>query len=345
MAQPAIQNPVLAQQLALPATTPANSVTLPIRVGFRPYTEQTRGKRPVKFVYDRRLAAATAPGTAAPIGVFGCEWQTEHNSMGVDAFGRIMPGFDPGTAGLNLNGATPGGAYTERIRVSGGVGTGIGPIMITNPGSGYTSAPSVTFTGLGAAAGTALISADGRVVGILLTNVGTYAAAGTIAIAAPTSGVTATCAFVAGQQVTVQTHIPFATLAPTTPGGAMWYAVWRDHLIPAHVGALAPTASTGLDPDQHVQCLAANYGFTVATGTHADGTTTIGVLTLGAGIPNGDSVIVVRAPVRQHVAPSVGNGLLRNQLKQTDVMWLGGNATAGATETSVISAIIEAIDN
>lgn len=343
MPQPAIQTVVLAQQLALPATTPANSVTLPVRVGFRPYTEKTRGKRPANFTLDRRLAAATAPGTAAPIGVFGCEWKSEHNGFGVDASGRIIPGYDPGTAALSLTGITGTGAYAERVRVTGGAGTGIGFIPITNPGSGYTTAPAITFANAGAAAATALISVDGRVVGALITNAGTWASNSTISIAAPTTGTTATAALVAGQQVTVQTHIPFAALAPTTAGGAMWFAVWRDRIIPAHVGALAPTAGTGLDPDQHVQALAANYGFTLATGTHADGTTAIGILTLGAGIPNGDSVLVVRSPVRQILAPSTTNSTLRQQLKTIDVMWMGGNATAGATETSVITGVIEAV--
>ena len=345
MPQPAIQSPVLAQLLALPATTAANSVTLPVRVGFRPYTERTRGKRPANLVLSRGLAAATAPGTAAPIGVFGCEWKDSAPGFGVDANGRTIAGTDPGTAPLNLAGATPGGAFAERIKVSGGAGAGIGPIMITNPGSGYTSAPTITFANAGAAAATALISADGRVVGALITNIGTWASNSTISIAAPTVGQTATAAITQGKNVTVNTHIPYAVAAPTTAGGAMWFAVWRDRIIPLHTGLLAPTANAGLDPDQQVQGLAANYGFTLATGTHPDGTTTIGVLTLGAGIPDGDTILVVRAPVRQLLAPFTTNGFLRSQIKTLDVMWLGGNATAGATETSVIGCTLEVTSN
>lgn len=344
MPQPSIQSAVLAQQFALPATTPANSVTPPVRVGFRPYTEKTRGKRPARLVLDRRIAAATAPGTAAPIGVFGCELPSDR-TVDVDSFGRIVPGFDPLGAPLNLNGAVPAGGYSEVIKVSGGVGTGIGYIRILNPGSGYTTAPAITFANAGAAAATALISADGRVVGALITNAGTYGATSTISIAAPTSGTTATAALVAGQVTTVNTHIPFATHAPTTAGGAFWFAVWRDHIIPVHTGLLAPVAANGLDPDQQVQALVANYGFTIATGTHPDGTTTIGVLTLGAGIANGDTITVYRCPVRQIVAPGTGNSLLRTQVKTLDVMWLGGNATAGATETSVISTVLEPASN
>jgi hypothetical protein len=345
MPQPAIQSPVFAQAFALPATTPANSITIPVRPGFRPYTEKTRGKRPALMTYDRRLAAATAPGTAAPIGVFGCDLTYETNAPGVDINGRIIPGYDPGTSPLNLAGAVPGGCYVEQIRVSGGAGTGIGFVPILNPGSGYTSAPTVTFTGLGAAAGTALISADGRVVGILLTNTGTYSASGTVAIAAPTNGVTAVAAVTAGQVTTVNTHIPFATHAPTTAGGAIWFATVKiggnDRIIACSTAIFAPTANTGLDPDQHLIGTAANYGFTVATGTNPDGTTLIGVLTLGVGIPNGATVTVWRGLVRQIMAPVATNGIYSNQVKCLDAMWLGGNATAGATETSVLSVGLE----
>lgn len=349
MPQPAIQSPVLASALALPATTAANSVTIPVRPGFRPYTEKTRGKRPAFLNYDRRLAAATAPGTAAPIGVFGCDLTFESNAPGIDSNGRVVAGYDPLTAPLNLGAASPAGCYVEQIRVSGGVGTGIGFCPILNPGAGYTSAPAVTFTGLGTAAGTALISADGRVVGILLTNVGTYAAAGTISIAAPTNGVTAVAAVTAGQVTSISTHIPFATHAPTTAGGAVWFATVRiggnERIVACSTALLAPTANSGLDPDQHLVGTAANYGFTVATGTNPDGTTVIGVLTLAVGIPNGATVTVWRGVVRQIMVPSVVNSAMSNQIKCLDAMWLGGNATAGATETSVISANLESVVN
>ena len=347
MPQPAIQSPILTQRYAVAASLAANSVTPPVRVGFRPYTEKTRGKRVCNVILNRNIAAATAPGTAAPLGIFGCEWKSEHNGYGVDANGRINPGVNPASTPLYIGPANQTGAYVEKVKVTGGAGAGISFITILNPGSGYTSAPAITFANAGAAAATALISDDGRVVGALITNAGTWAANSTISIAAPnaTWGVQATCAMGPGQQVTVNTHIPHAAHAPTTDGGAFWFCVWRDRIIPYHTGLIAPTYNVGLDPDQHVQGLAANYGFTEATGTNPDGTTAIGVLTLGAGIPNGDSIIVVRAPVKQIIAPSVTMGLFRQQVKTLDLMWVGGNATAGSTETSVISIVLEAVNN
>jgi hypothetical protein len=353
MPQPAIQVVSLAQQYALPATTPANSVTLPVRPGWRPYTEATRGKRPVYLKHNRNLAAATAPGTAAPIGIFGCDLTYDSASFGVNNAGQALPGADPLNSALNLAQGSVAGCYVDTIRVSGGAGTGLGPIVVLNPGSGYNpaSAPAVTFTGLGTAAGTALISPDGRLVGVTLTNIGTFSASGTVTVAAPTNGVTATVAFSAGQVTTVNTRIPFATHAPTTAGGAFWLAMWRDRVIACNTGLIAAiSGANGLDPDQQVVGLSSagsytNAGFTVASATHPDGTLTIGQLTLGLGIPNGSFITVYRGLVRQLLAPAATNGLLNLQIKALDCMWLGGNATAGATETSVVSSMLAAVNN
>jgi hypothetical protein len=323
-------------------------------MGFRPYTSRTRGKRYSNIQYVRNLAAATAPGTAAPIGIFGCEWPLTRS--GSDTAGRVLPGIDPSTATLaiDLSVGTAAGAYAETIRVTGGVGTAHGMPIVLNPGYGYDPAtpPAVTFTNSGAAAATACVSRDGRVTGIRYSNAGTWAANSTISIAAPPAyGLQATAGVTKGEVTTVNTHIPFATHAPTTVGGAMWFAVWRDRVVACSTGLLGATANQpsaaelsamGLEADQHSIGLATNPGFTIATGTNPDGTTTIGVLTLGMGIPNGDRVAVIRAPVKSVQLPSTLVGMTNFQQRLYDVMWLGGNATAGATETSVITAAIEA---
>ncbi len=71
----------------------------------------------------------------------------------------------------------------------------VGSVIINNGGSGYTTAPAVTFSAPTAgttATGTATIQ-NGAVVAITITNPGNgYTAAPTVTIAAPTSGVTAT---------------------------------------------------------------------------------------------------------------------------------------------------------
>jgi hypothetical protein len=74
---------------------------------------------------------------------------------------------------------------TATATVAAGVVTGI---TVTNPGAGYTSAPSVSFTGAGTGA-VATASLTGRVTGIVMQNRGFgYATAPTIAIQAPPSG-------------------------------------------------------------------------------------------------------------------------------------------------------------
>jgi hypothetical protein len=67
---------------------------------------------------------------------------------------------------------------------------------ITNTGSGYTAAPTVTFSAPpsgSTATGTAIVSAGGLVLGIFVTNPGSgYTAAPTVTFSAPASGTTAT---------------------------------------------------------------------------------------------------------------------------------------------------------
>lgn len=68
-------------------------------------------------------------------------------------------------------------------------------VNITNPGTGYTTAPAVTFSGGGGsgAAATAIINTAGNVVAVIMTNFGTgYTSAPSVSIAAPGAGTTAT---------------------------------------------------------------------------------------------------------------------------------------------------------
>lgn len=71
----------------------------------------------------------------------------------------------------------------------------VGSVVIANGGSGYTAAPSVTFSAPSAgvtATGTAVIQ-DGAVISVTITDPGSgYTAAPTVTFSAPTSGTTAT---------------------------------------------------------------------------------------------------------------------------------------------------------
>ncbi len=78
----------------------------------------------------------------------------------------------------------------------------VGSATITNAGTGYVTAPTVTFSGGGGttqATGTAVLSPTGTVVGININTPGVgYTSAPTITIAAPPSGTTATATAVLG---------------------------------------------------------------------------------------------------------------------------------------------------
>ena len=333
----ALTRPHLASQhvLATPAT---GAPTIPVNVGRRPFSHLTKAGNQGRFVSNR-----VAGGTAATLGLFGVDLTYDGSPFNSDANGRVLPGYNPVGAPLNLNGVTPNGCYRERIRVSGGAGTGIGFITILDGGSGYTSAPTITFANAGAAAATAVISADGRVVGAFVTNAGTFASNSTISVAAPTAGRQAKAALMVGQVTSVSTHIPFATHAPTTQAGAYWVAMWRDRIIACSTatlglgGATAPTA--GLEGENQYA-----EGFTVATGTHPDGTTTVGVLTLSRGIPNGSEIVVYRGSVNQLANLGTVAGTLDIQVRVPTLAYIG--CTTGAADTGSITASLSpAVDN
>ena len=95
----------------------------------------------------------------------------------------------------NITGGTQATAYAT---ISAGA---VVSITIVNSGSGYTTAPSITFSS-GAAAATAVV-ATGQVNSITLTNAGSgYTSAPTITLSAPPSGTTATA---------LASYITFAT--------------------------------------------------------------------------------------------------------------------------------------
>ena len=107
----------------------------------------------------------------------------------------------------NTTGGTQATAYAT---ISGGA---VVAVTVVNAGSGYTTAPSITFSS-GTAAATAVV-ATGQVNSITLTNAGTgYTSAPTITLSAPPSGTTATA---------IASRITFATgtvSIAVTNGGA-----------------------------------------------------------------------------------------------------------------------------
>ncbi len=118
---------------------------------------------------------------------------------GVESDGSGKVNFTNSTITGNTTTNQSGGFWADAIAV----GTVTLP-TITTSGAGYTTAPSVTFTGGGAsdeATGVATINAAGQVTGIIITNSGAgYTAAPTITLSAPPAGgtqATATASFVA----------------------------------------------------------------------------------------------------------------------------------------------------
>jgi len=326
MPGPAIVNPTLFRGTI--GTT--QGAIRPVRPGFRPFTERTRGKRNCLLSYDRGSSNATP--NYGNIGVFGVELPYETFDNGTDSNGRRIPGVNPNT-GSTGQPTTTGGSYVERIRLTGGVATGISFISVLDGGADYTSAPTVVFTGGGgaSAAATAIVR-DRRVVGIVITNAGTgYTSGPAITFTGggtPTRSAVATCGI--GQNTTISTHIPFNTHAPLTSGGYYWVATWLDKIIACSTSAVAAfnNADDGVvDPDHHLMGIAGNCGFTVATGTNADGTTLIGVLTLAAGIPNNAVVTVYSGVVRELSALGVHLND-RTQIRTLDLMYLVGGAAS-----------------
>jgi hypothetical protein len=121
-----------------------------------------------------------------------------------------------GGSGATAVGSTAGGAHIQvtnwgsgyttapTVTITGGtspsatataaITQGVYAVTVQTGGTGYTSQPAVTFTGGGGAGATALANISGGVVtSITVTNPGSgYTSTPTVAIAAPTSGTTAT---------------------------------------------------------------------------------------------------------------------------------------------------------
>jgi uncharacterized delta-60 repeat protein len=92
-------------------------------------------------------------------------------------------------------------AYSIYARPDAGAPAAVGSIAVSSGGSGYTSPPTVTFSGSGGAAGIAVI-AGGSVTGVVVTNGGSgYATAPTVTLAGGGgNGATATAAISGGAE-------------------------------------------------------------------------------------------------------------------------------------------------
>jgi hypothetical protein len=311
-----------------PGTTAG--VFRPVRIGARPYAANRTGKRrPVLVRIDRGSSNGT-PNYASDLTLWGADLPNIGVSGRVDSStGRILPILD--TLGADT------GVYNETIDVGTGAGTGISFIRVVNGGKGYTSAPTVVFTGGGgaSAAATAVVR-NGAVVGAYVTNAGTgYTSAPVISFTGG-SGSGAAAVTALGQVTTVNTHIPYAAHAPTTDAGAFWAVLINNgqHVL-TYDTTLSLTADDGaLEPQQHVMGTNANGGFSVATGTHSDGTTTIGVLTLNLGLPNNSVIRVVRTKTLAILAAAKYIGHVSEQ-RATSLMWVGGGAASDNTVATV----------
>lgn len=340
MSSPSIANP----RLFRGANGTTQLAARPVRPGWRPFTERTRGRRPVWLNFGRNSANATP--NFGNVGVFGASLPYPSEGQGVDSSGRILPGFNPYIS--SPAGPIQAGGYVETITLSGGVGTGISMIAVLDGGADITSAPTVVFTGGGgaSAAATAIIR-DRRVVGIQITNAGTgYTSAPVITFTGGgnmTRAPIATCGI--GQVTTVNTHIPHNTHTPLSYAAYpsqnyYWFmevlGLGADRIVPCSTSLWSTSADDGaLDPDQHI-----NDSFTEATGTNPDGTTVIGVLTLAHGLPNNTRVRVYSVPVRE--VSALGTHYMdETQIQALDLMWavVGAASDNSNTEINLVPAV------
>lgn len=307
----------------------------PIRMGFRPYAQSTRGKRQVMLDYDRMSTSATP--AYATVGLFGIELPYETADFGTAANGQKLPGFQPNTGGPGQ--PVQSGTYVERVRLTGGAGTSLGLCTVLDGGQDVTAAPTVVFTpATGGPAATAVIR-DRRVVGVVVTGVGgpfttppvvSFTGGGSMTVA-PTATVTV------GQQTTINTHIPFAAHSPLAAGGAYWMCVYQDRIIACNQNALFVNVDDGaVDPDQHIMGNNANQGFTVSSGTHPDGTANVGIITLILGLPNNVVVTVYRGTVRELSA--IANHLNdQTQIRTLDLVYAVVGGAGDNSTTSIVA--------
>ena len=91
-----------------------------------------------------------------------------------DGSGEVL--ITGGSISNNTASSAGGGLALNEIR-----GSGVSSVTISNGGSGYTSAPTVKFTGTGTAATGSAVISGGKVVGVTITNPGTgYTTAPTV---------------------------------------------------------------------------------------------------------------------------------------------------------------------
>lgn len=313
----------------------------PVRPGWKPFSGAAKGKTPIALDFFRNSANAT-PSFGA-VGVYGIEMPYDTNGNGVNSSGQLTPGYNPYTSSNGSYLQT--GSVVQKIKLSGGVGTGIGLITVIDGGSDVTSAPTVVFTGGGgsSAAATAIIR-DRRIVGITITNAGSgYTSAPVITFTGGSfNGVPqAVCGI--GQVTTINTNILYAAHSPLAAGGGGGYWVMTvegnhgSRIVACSTSAVAAfnNADDGaLEPEHHIMGTSSNCGFTVATGTNPDGTPTIGVLTLAAGLPNGTIVNVYYGVVRELSAQLTHQGD-KTQIKGLDLMYAVVGASGDNSNTQI----------
>jgi hypothetical protein len=322
-----------------PGTT--QGMIRPVRPGWRPYTQMTRGKRNVQLEYSRGSQNATP--NYGNIGVFGIEMPYDTAQFGVNSSGQLIAGSNPLASSLSSILAT--GTTVEKIKLTGGAGTGVGFINVIDGGADITAAPTVVFTpATGAPAATAIIR-DRRVVGIVVTAAGgPFTTAPVITFTGGGAQVSRPPQAVAmlAQQATVNTHIPFVAQGGLAAGTTMWVVTAEvlggSKIIAPNLNSIAAfnNADDGaVDPDAHLMGISGNAGFTVATGTNPDGTTAVGIITLCQGLPNGTIVNVYAGTVREISALALHQGD-QTQIRATDLMWVVAGAAGNNSQDQVI---------
>jgi len=205
-----------------------NSVSFPENgpTSYSPLIDRIVGIMPIKIVASPSAPAGLnlTPQLAQQLFANGELRLSQLTGNSADYTKKVYPlsrGIDSGVRTLwasanGLGSSTP--LLTWQATVSNTTNKPVLGIVVVSPGTGYTSAPTVTITGGGGSGATATATvANGKITGFTVTNQGTgYNSAPSVALSGGGGSLASARAIIQGGTVTAQALWPATTLNPDT---------------------------------------------------------------------------------------------------------------------------------